>query len=560
MLLSCMQELLESTWNWDFVINLSESDYPVKTVSRLVEFLSANKDKNFVKSHGREVQRFIQKQGLDKTFVECDTHMWRIGDRTLPWGIQIDGGSDWIALSQSFVSYAATKTPDELVKGLLVVFNYTLLPAESFFHTVLKNSKFCNTYVDNNLHVTNWKRRLGCKCQYKHIVDWCGCSPNDFRPEDWLRIQNTEAKQIFFARKFEPIINQAVVTQLEQWLYETDIHRNIPHINSYWQSVYHHLDLSPSVDDSLITVAYSAARIKAKAIIKTCKIKPEKILEITSFHRDDSYQSTLILLLANTTNNRKVQIESYIKNKSKFVAFKSSTIMKRLKSLKISTDYDQKEQTLRNFAQIMGPYSEPVLVFEFNSSPTTNPKTMNVTFLWIDPAGRLAEFFETSIDENYIIGHIKPIIKQPLLPGVWVVKIIHKHQVEAEIKFLIIPLEYYSGNIVTQKQVSFIHSGSGIIKEFDSQWNKFLPTPEEQEILLSKAVSDSNRFGPDLQEWIDSLVSNFFVFGSLCIARSSQEVCEGQFANCKQTNWSSFATDPKSFLGEINKTTGNYFN
>lgn len=231
MLLSCMQELLQLDWKWDFVLNLSESDYPVKVVGRLVDFLGANRDRNFVKSHGREVQRFIQKQGLDKTFVECDTHMWRTGDRELPWGIQIDGGSDWVALSRRFVEYVAVDHPDELVSGLLVFFKYTLLPAESFFHTVLRNSKFCNTYVDNNLHVTNWKRKLGCKCQYKHVVDWCGCSPNDFKPDDWLRIQNTESRHLYFARKFEPIINQAVILQLEQWLYGFDFSRNP---NSYW--------------------------------------------------------------------------------------------------------------------------------------------------------------------------------------------------------------------------------------------------------------------------------------------------------------------------------------
>lgn len=60
---------------------------------------------------------------------------------------------------------------------------------QSFFHTVLRNSKFCETYVDNNLHVTNWKRRLGCKCQYQHVVDWCGCSPNVFKMDDWSRLQ-----------------------------------------------------------------------------------------------------------------------------------------------------------------------------------------------------------------------------------------------------------------------------------------------------------------------------------------------------------------------------------
>lgn len=45
MLLAAMKELLEmSDWtDWDFVLNLSESDYPVKTQKELVEFLTNNR-------------------------------------------------------------------------------------------------------------------------------------------------------------------------------------------------------------------------------------------------------------------------------------------------------------------------------------------------------------------------------------------------------------------------------------------------------------------------------------------------------------------------------------
>jgi protein xylosyltransferase len=95
-----------------------------------VEFLTANKERNFVKSHGREAQRFIQKQGLDKSFVECEAHMWRVGDRSLPADIVIDGGSDWLALSRPFVHYLTTSPTDPLLKGLITLFKYTLLPAE----------------------------------------------------------------------------------------------------------------------------------------------------------------------------------------------------------------------------------------------------------------------------------------------------------------------------------------------------------------------------------------------------------------------------------------------
>ena len=142
--------------------------------------------------------------------------MWRLGERQIPAGIVVDGGSDWFVLTRSFVEYVVY-TDDPLVAQLRQFYTYTLLPAEvgdrartqarrarggcpsspstlpchpqSFFHTVLENSPACESLVDNNLRVTNWNRKLGCKCQYKHIVDWCGCSPNDFKPQDFLRLQ-----------------------------------------------------------------------------------------------------------------------------------------------------------------------------------------------------------------------------------------------------------------------------------------------------------------------------------------------------------------------------------
>ena len=73
--------------------------------------------------------RFIRKQGLDRTFVECDEHMWRIGDREVPKGIDIDGGSDWIGLNRKFAEYVVT-SEDELVNGMKRMYAFALLPAE----------------------------------------------------------------------------------------------------------------------------------------------------------------------------------------------------------------------------------------------------------------------------------------------------------------------------------------------------------------------------------------------------------------------------------------------
>lgn len=541
-----MQELLSLPWQWDFVLNLSESDYPVKTLDKLVDFLSANENKNFVKSHGREVQRFIQKQGLDKSFVECETHMWRIGDRQLPWGIQIDGGSDWVALSKDFVEYVAKNDTDDLIKGLLVVFKHTLLPAESFFHTVLRNSKFCNTYVDNNLHVTNWKRKLGCKCQYKHVVDWCGCSPNDFKPEDWLRIQNTEGRQLFFARKFEPIINQAVILQLEHWLYGEEVTKDFVNLNAYWQSIYSHLDLGTS-DDALLTVAWSVARIKGK---KLCTLKPIKILDITSYHNNDVYQQTLIL-----ADYGETQLEIGIKPRNSFRIIKHTPLTKRLDSLIVSSDYDQKEQILRNFARVLGPYSEPTLVYQFSASPYLSASTYNITFLWIDPTGNLLEISDGAVEEGFTINHVKPTLRQPLLPGVWTVKLLYKSEILADIRFLITPLQFFGGNLVKQNQVGFIHGGIGENHDFDESYAKFLAALAERERLERLSEANAKRYDVDLEEWIDSLVLAFYYFENVCFQKSS---CAGGIRFCSNTSWSSFAPDPKSYIGHLNETTGRF--
>ena len=75
--------------------------------------------------------RFIRKQGMDKTFYECDNHMWRLASREIPDGIRIDGGSDWITLSRDFAKYLVTGK-DELLTGLKQMYKFTLLPSEVY--------------------------------------------------------------------------------------------------------------------------------------------------------------------------------------------------------------------------------------------------------------------------------------------------------------------------------------------------------------------------------------------------------------------------------------------
>ena len=73
--------------------------------------------------------RFIKKQGLDRTFVECENRMWRIGNRNIPKGIEVDGGSDWICLNRDFSEYLVF-SKDKLLQAMKTMYMYALLPAE----------------------------------------------------------------------------------------------------------------------------------------------------------------------------------------------------------------------------------------------------------------------------------------------------------------------------------------------------------------------------------------------------------------------------------------------
>ena len=92
--------------------------------------------------------RFIRKQGLDQTFLECENHLWRLGHRELPSGIRVDGGSDWVCLHRDFCHFVDNSS-DDLLTGLKTVYKHSLLPAEV-------SVRESYTYFHRGLHGHNY--------------------------------------------------------------------------------------------------------------------------------------------------------------------------------------------------------------------------------------------------------------------------------------------------------------------------------------------------------------------------------------------------------------------
>ncbi|XP_064113215.1 xylosyltransferase oxt-like [Macrobrachium nipponense] len=568
-LLHCMKQvLLMKTWEWDFVINLSESDYPIKTNEELVKFLTSNRERNFLKSHGHDTNKFLQKQGLDRTFLECETHMWRIGERKLPFGIRVDGGSDWLCLNRGFVDYVVN-SKDQLVTGLKKIYSYTLLPAESFFHTVLRNSKFCQTFTDNNLHVTNWKRKLGCKCQYKHIVDWCGCSPNDFTTGDWPKLEASASRNLFFARKFEAVINQAVINQVDAWLY-TPYYSSTQGLESYWENRYHHEDRPAGSNDVSVTLYNAAARLSTKTVTqllisknRECHLYASAVLEANSYQVSDEFKGILVQYVGNIKNEASFNLETWFFPHNKYRPPFDKSVY-RIISVEVGSDFDVKEQVFRNLGGALGPNSDITVITRWTGAKSDNvggeeeeeETVQQPLLLLMDPVGaKVAEEITLEAGDQ-VVSH-KFDMHKPLLPGSWSVRVIIDNVVIATHTFVVLPYQFMNGRQITIKEARMLHKGpSGPYKDDETSIHH-LNYPGNSS-AMEIAVAHSHLYGPELSEWIDDLVNRFYTVQDTCYIPSEHvpECVRNSLEPCPETNWSSLSPDPKSELVGINPNSG----
>nr|XP_023680983.1 xylosyltransferase 1 isoform X1 [Paramormyrops kingsleyae] len=553
MYLRSMKDLLAmSDWSWDFFINLSAADYPIRTNDQLVAFLTKYRDMNFIKSHGRDNARFIRKQGLDRLFYECDTHMWRLGDRKIPEGISVDGGSDWFLLNHAFVEYVVTSR-DDLVTSMKRFYSYTLLPAESFFHTVLENSAHCGSMVDNNLRITNWNRKLGCKCQYKHIVDWCGCSPNDFKPADFHRFQQT-ARPTFFARKFEASVNQEVVNQLDAFLFGA-VPADTPGLKAYWENVFDEADGVHSLKDAQLThyhafgrmgLARAASSLQGDGRDRSCRYSPTgHPASVHLYFLSDQFQGYLVRHRATNLATGKLEtLETWVMPRKVFkMASKPNGGVSRLQFAEIGTDWDAKERMFRNFGGLMGPLDEPIGMQKWGKGPN-----VTVTVVWIDPTNVIAATYDILVDAGAEFTHYRPPLNLPLRPGVWTVRVLHHWNPVAETRFLITPLTYSRQQPIQQGDTLKLHNGPTKNSYMEQSFHGLNPVLNIPVHLgqVEAAKRNAALTGPELERWVDGLVGVLWAAADVCTVGSS--ACPVTQA-CRKTAWSSLSPDPKSQLG-----------
>ncbi|XP_078174697.1 core-2/I-branching beta-1,6-N-acetylglucosaminyltransferase family protein [Carex rostrata] len=153
--------MLRLDHEWDWFVTLSAADYPLLTQDDLIHvFSSVPRHLNFI-DHTSDIG-WKEQQRVQPIIVDAGVYLagrkqyFQASEkRATPDAFKFFTGSPWVILSRQFIEYC-TIGYENLPRTLLLYFTNVLLSQEGYFHSVICNSGYRNTTVNNDLRFTVW--------------------------------------------------------------------------------------------------------------------------------------------------------------------------------------------------------------------------------------------------------------------------------------------------------------------------------------------------------------------------------------------------------------------
>ena len=202
---SC-KEVIASGIDFDYVNLLSAQDYPLKSIRRIHQFLEDNPGRAFmefysIKDVWTEAIPRLEKYHLTDFQFKGNNRVENILNfllpkRKLPKGLIAVGRSQWFTITLEHVKYVI----DYLEKHPAVssFFKYTWGSDEIVFHTILYNSPFKDSMVNNNLRYIDWSDKKA--------------NPKTFTMADAEVLTKTDK---LFARKFNVLVDSKILDYID---------------------------------------------------------------------------------------------------------------------------------------------------------------------------------------------------------------------------------------------------------------------------------------------------------------------------------------------------------
>ncbi|REC45489.1 beta-1,6-N-acetylglucosaminyltransferase [Chryseobacterium pennipullorum] len=146
--LNAMEFLLNVNKEWDYFINLSGEDYPLKSQNIIRKFLTANKGRNYFFYYDQKFYRPDTLQRIQNHFTELAYMISSlVYKREFMKGVIPFIGGKWFIFTRETCAFL---TNNKRVMDFEDYYLHTFLPAESFFQTVLMNTSFHDIIVNDD--------------------------------------------------------------------------------------------------------------------------------------------------------------------------------------------------------------------------------------------------------------------------------------------------------------------------------------------------------------------------------------------------------------------------
>lgn len=194
-----IEELLKISSEWEFFINLSAQDFPLKSQTHIQDFLSRNIGRDFIKVANQRKIRPDTLYRIENYCIEFSKRILRTPiKRPYLRGVTPYIGNQWLILSRKFCEYICY-SPE--VKRFKRFYRHTFIPDEGFFQTVIMNTNYKGTIVNDD----------------KRTIVWVPIGTIKLRPKDFIS-KDAEfllASQGLFARKFDETVDAGILSILE---------------------------------------------------------------------------------------------------------------------------------------------------------------------------------------------------------------------------------------------------------------------------------------------------------------------------------------------------------
>ncbi len=196
--------LLNINIEWEFFINLSGQDFPLKSQKIICDFLTKNIGKNFLKVANQLLERPDTMNRIENYFVETET-----GFSGTPYKREFLKdvvsyiGGQWMILSRECCEFICNSGESKKFEDY---YKNTLIADESFFQTFLMNSSFNGEIINNDKRAIIWIPDGSIKLR-----------PKTFTAED---IDFLILGDNLFARKFDDNIDGDIINSLHETFYQ----------------------------------------------------------------------------------------------------------------------------------------------------------------------------------------------------------------------------------------------------------------------------------------------------------------------------------------------------